>query len=183
MVSLLLMALSLSVDAAAAAVCCALAVSELNLRESLRLGLWFGGFQAGMMLLGGAAGVELSEHFQRAGCVVSFGLLVYLGGKMLLDAAAPLEEIRPSCGLDTKSVALLALATSLDALAAGVSMACLSMGLWLAAGVIGAVAFCCTFAGARVGRRVGVRFHRWASAAGGLVLTGIGVRILLEAML
>ncbi len=182
MVSILLMALSLSVDAAAAAVCCGLCTPQFGWRDALRLGLWFGGFQMGMTLAGGMITSGLNLRVQRVGSVAAFGLLLYVGGRMLLDAASPLEEVR-GYSLDTKTVAELALATSLDALAAGVSTPFLGVPLCPAAAVIGITAFLLTVLGGLTGRRVGQRFHRWASAAGGLVLTGIGVRILLEAML
>lgn len=182
MLSVFLIALSLAVDATAAAVCCGLSNSNFDWRDALRLGLWFGLFQAGMTLIGGLVGSELNEHFQLIGSVAAFGVLLYLGGKMLLDAMRPLEDAHVCYGLDTKTVALLAVVTSLDALAVGVSVAFLHVGLLPAASVIGGTAFVLSALGSLLGQQASQRFHRWASAAGGLVLAVIGMKILLEAL-
>lgn len=183
MVSICLLALSLAVDAAAAAICCGVANPGFRRRDALRLGLWFGGFQCGMTVLGGLVGSELNEHFTRLGAIAAFGLLMYLGGRMVLSALSPEEERRTDYRLDTKSVALLAVATSLDALAVGISVAFLDVGLWTAAAIIGGTAFVLSAAGSLLGRSVGRRSHQWASVLGGLVLMGIGVKIILGALL
>lgn len=183
MISVWLIALSLAVDATAAAICCGLSSDGFVWKDSVRVGLWFGGFQAGMTIIGGLLGQELNEHFQFIGSVVAFGLLVYLGGRMLLDAMRPLSDSPVRYDLATKTVATLAVATSLDALAVGVSLVFLDVGLWTAAAIIGGVTFCLSLLGSLLGQQVGQRFHRWASAAGGLVLAGIGIKILWDVML
>lgn len=183
MISVFLIAFSLAVDAVAAAVCCGVSNPGFGKKDALRLGLWFGGFQGGMTLLGGLAGRELSTRFQLIGSAAAFGLLLYLGGRMILDALGQQEETNPHYSLETKRIAALAVATSLDALAVGISVAFLNVGLWTAAAVIGGVALVLSALGSLLGQRIGQRFHRWASAAGGLVLCGIGVRILLETLL
>lgn len=127
-------------------------------------------------------GTVLSYHFALLGAVAAFGLLLYLGGRMVLSALSPESEVQDGYGLDTRSVALLAIATSLDALAVGVSVAFLSVGLWVAAAVIGGTAFVLSTAGSLLGRSVGRRCHQWANVLGGLTLMGIGVKILLEAL-
>lgn len=179
MVSVCLIALSLAVDAAAASVCCGLSSPGFRRRDGVRLGLWFGGFQFGMTLLGGMAGGELNEHCRLIGGMVAFGLLTYLGGRMLLDALAPVAGEPPVYALTTPAVAALALATSLDALAAGVSLAYLGQDLLSSALVIGAVAFVLSAVGGLLGQSVGSRLHRWADLAGGMVLIGLGIRVLL----
>lgn len=176
------LAFSLSVDAVAAAVCCGLSCPDFRWRDGVWLGCWFGGFQGGMTLIGALLGDQLSEHFQLAGGVAAFGLLVYLGGRMLLDAMRPLEECVLTYDLSCKTVATLAVATSLDALAVGVSLGWLNAGLWSSAAIIGGVTFTLTLLGSVLGGQVGQRFHRWASAAGGLVLIGMGIRILSQIM-
>lgn len=178
MVSVCLIALSLAVDAAAAAVCCGLSSPGFRRRDGVRLGLWFGGFQFGMTLLGGMAGGELNEHCRLIGGMVAFGLLTYLGGQMLLDALAPVAGEPPVYALTTPAVAALALATSLDALAVGVSVAFLEVGLWKSAAVIGVVAFALSLLGSLLGRKIGQGVQRWASAGGGLALAAIGAKIL-----
>lgn len=182
MISVCLIAVSLAVDATAAAICCGLSSPDFGWKDGLRLGCWFGGFQAGMTAIGGTMGAELNEHFQLVGSVVAFGLLVYLGGNMILDAMRPLEDCQGSYGLETKTVAALAVATSLDALAVGVSVAFLDVELWMAAAIIGTVAFLLSWVGSLLGQRIGHRVHRWASAAGGQVLAGIGIKILWDVL-
>lgn len=182
MFSICLIALSLAVDATAAAICCGVANPGLRFRDALRLGGWFGGFQGGMTALGGLAGSELNQHFTRLGAVAAFGLLLYLGGRMVLSALSPTEDSPTSYSLETKSIALLAVATSLDALAVGVSVAFLDVGLWTAAAVIGGTAFVLSAAGSLLGCSVGKCFHQWASVLGGLVLMGIGVKIILQVL-
>lgn len=183
MISVCLIALTVAVDAVAAAVCCGVAHPGFSWRDGLRLGLWFGGFQGGMTLLGGLAGCVLNQYFARLGAVAAFALLVYLGGRMLLGSLSPEPEQAVGGGLDTRSVALLAVATSLDALAVGVSVAFLEVHLWTAAVVIGGTTLVLSAAGSLLGRSIGETNHRRASAVGGLVLMSIGVKILLEAIL
>lgn len=177
MLTVLLLALSVSVDA------CAAALSSCSGRDRLRTGLelagWFGGFQTGMSLLGGLAGDALSEHLRRFGAVFAFGLLLYLGTAQLLSALRG-EETEVQAGSGRWRMAALAFATSVDALAAGVSLAYLPVGLVPAALLIGLVTgsltLICTLAGGRV------RFRRLAAGGGGAVLVLIGWRILLEGL-
>lgn len=177
MLTVLLLALSVSVDA------CAAALSGGGLRGSVRDGLelagWFGGFQTGMSLLGGLAGDALSGHLRRFGGVFAFGLLLYLGMTQLLSALRGEETVVETVSGPWRRAAL-AFATSVDALAAGVSLAYLPVGLFPAAVVIGLVTGLLTLLCALVGGRN--RFQRPASGAGGAVLVLIGVRILLEAL-
>lgn len=183
MLSVFLLALSLAMDAFAAAVCCGVQATRLRLRDSLRIGLWFGGFQAGMTLIGGLFGRQLSQWLWQIGALVAFGLLAFLGGRMLWAALTPAQaQTGMKYDLDSGSLAALALATSLDALAAGISLAYLDTGLLAAAGVIGLVAFALSAAGGLLGRRIGERLRRWAGAAGGAVLLLLGGRILLAAI-
>ncbi|MCD7801650.1 MAG: manganese efflux pump MntP family protein [Clostridiales bacterium] len=126
MLSVLFLALSLAIDAFAAAVCCGANGGRhgLRWRDSLAVGLWFGGFQTGMTLIGGAFGHRLSQYLWRAGQLAAFGLLAFLGLGMVWEALSP-EKEAPSRRYELRplSLATLALATSLDALAAGVSLA------------------------------------------------------------
>lgn len=179
MLSILLIAFSLALDAGAASVCCGLSVPHFHVRDGVRVGLWFGGFQAGMTLLGGAAGRELNEHFARAGTVAAFGLLLWLGIRMLLDALGGGGAEKPVADLSAGTMAALALATSLDALAVGVGVALLDVPLWTAAAVIGAVAFGVSLAGSLAGRQLGKGFRRWAGCLGGAVLIAIGIKVLM----
>lgn len=206
--SLVLLALSLSLDAGTAAICCGLSAHGFRARDGVRVGLWFGLFQAGMTLAGAAAGSALSGQFARLAAVVSFGLLLWLGLRMILDALAgdaepqlPAGDAPPSFCSGTsapsgaaaetsgaaktaacpgaKTLAPLAVATSLDALAAGVGIPLLGVGVWTSAAVIGGTAFAVSFAGSLAGRELGRGIRRAAGCLGGAVLIGIGVKILL----
>ena len=181
MIAVFFLALSVAVDACAAAMCCGLETPGFQFRDGLRLACWFGAFQTGMSLIGGLAGGELNEHVRMLGAVIAFGLLLYLGGVQLLSAFQP-QSCRTLSGLERRKIAALALATSLDALAVGVSLAYLAVGLVPAALVIGAVTLLLTLLSALLGRQGGQRFHQGASACGGAVLMLIGTRILVEAL-
>ncbi len=145
------------------------------------MGCWFGCFQTGMALIGGLAGSELNEHVQVLGAVVAFGLLLYLGGIQLFSSFRP-ESCQEIPSLERRKIAALALATSLDALAVGVSLAYLAVGLLPAVLIIGLVTLVLTLLSAMIGRQGGQRFHRCASACGGVILMLIGTKILVEAL-
>ena len=183
MLSVFLLALSLAMDAFAAAVCCGVQAKGLQLRDSARIGLWFGGFQTGMTLIGGLFGHQLSQWLWQIGALVAFGLLAFLGGRMLWEGLSPQEaQTGIKYDLTPGSLAALALTTSLDALAAGISLAYLDTGLLAASGVIGLVALTLSAAGGFLGRQIGGALRRWAGLAGGAVLLLLGIRILLEAI-
>lgn len=180
MYSLLLLALSLSLDATAASVCWGLQARAPALKEGLWAGLWFGGFQGLMTGLGGLFGGLLSRELWQVGKLLSFGLLAFLGARMVWQALCPLRrEGCPQGSFSPGSTALLALATSLDALAAGLSLTYWGQGLLCSTLVIGLVTFCLSLLGVLLGRRVGQGWSRPAGAAGGLVLLGLGLKILL----
>lgn len=175
MLTVLLLALSVSVDACAAAL--SIRSGQASPRTGLELAGWFGGFQTGMSLLGGLAGDALSEHLRRFGAVFAFGLLLYLGATQLLSALRG-EETVVQAGSGRWRMAALAFATSVDALAVGVSLAYLPVGLVPAALLIGLVTGSLTLLCALAGGRV--RFRRLAAGGGGAALVMIGVKILAE---
>ena len=148
MLSVFLLALTLAMDAFAAALCCGVQSGGLRLGEGLTIGLWFGGFQMGMTLLGGLFGRQISLLLWQAGCLLAFGLLAFLGGRMVWAAVSPPKE-------------------------EGLS----------AAGTIGAVAFALSALAGLLGRQLGGRWQRWAGLAGGLILIGLGIKILLGQIL
>jgi putative Mn2+ efflux pump MntP len=177
--AVLLIALAVSVDAGAAAVCCGLSSPHFRLRDGVWVGLWFGGFQGGMILLGGLAGAELNEHFTRLGTLVAFGLLLWLGIRMVLDGWQDTGRECAVANLSPRTMAPMAVATSLDALAVGVGVAFLEVPLPLAAAVIGAVTFLISLGGSLAGGKLEGAFRRGAGCVGGVVLILIAVKILL----
>jgi manganese efflux pump family protein len=172
-------AFGLAMDAFAVSVAAGIQVAKLNAGHVLRLSLSFGLFQFFMPVLGWLAGRGLSRWVEAVDHWVAFGLLVAIGGKMLW------ESFRPSDGPakdPTRGWMLLtlAIATSIDALAVGLSLAFLDVSIWMPSIVIGIVAAVLSALGAMFGSRLGRRFGVWAERFGGLVLIAIGVKILVD---
>ena len=180
MISVFLIAISLAMDAFAVSDSSGISVPGFGPRQAVRMGLWFGAFQFAMPLLGWFLGSGIAEHMERVGHVIAFALLALIGGRMIYEALHPEEAGARGVGLTAPRLALLAVATSIDALAAGVSMAFMEVNILLSALVIGVVAFALSVLGGLAGRRLGGLFRKRAEIAGGLVLIGLGVKILVE---
>ena len=179
--TLLLIALGVSADAFAVALGKGLHLRRLAARDALAIAGTFGLFQALMPVLGWLVGSSLEDYITEVDHWVAFGLLALVGGKMLHEALSPGEddeEDEDHVGL--RELLVLGLATSVDALAVGVSFAFLDVDVLAAAVVIGVVTLLVSLAGVVVGHRAGVRFRGPAEVAGGVVLILIGVRILLD---
>jgi len=176
--TIVLTAIALSLDCFAVALAAGIPGGRGGVRDAARIALAFGGFQAAMPVIGWLAGRSVISLISAYDHWVAFGLLAIVGVRMIHEGLSG-EDERP-VSLDTGSLVLLAVATSIDALAVGISFAFLDTGILLPALVIGAFAFGISFAGALLG---GVAAERWGKAmevAGGLVLIGIGIRILVE---
>jgi putative Mn2+ efflux pump MntP len=180
--TLLLLALGVSADAFAVALGKGLQLRAHVLRGALTLGLAFGIAQAVMPLLGWLLGSTFAEAIAPFDHWIAFGLLAVVGGKMLWEAITPdyPDALAPEEAFTVREVLVLSLATSIDALAVGVSFAFLDVSVWAAVGTIGLVTFVLSFAAVLIGHRIGLRFRRPAEIVGGLVLIGIGVQILVE---
>ncbi len=172
-------AFGLAMDAFAVSVAAGVQVKALDYRHVARLALSFGLFQFLMPVAGWLAGRSLSKWVQAFDHWVAFGLLALIGGKMLWESFRSSEE---SCKDPTRgwTLLLLAVATSIDALAVGLSLAFLDVSVWIPSLVIGLVAAVLSALGAMFGCRLGRRFGVWAERFGGLVLVGIGVKILVD---
>lgn len=181
MVECFFIAVSLAMDAFAVAVSSGIAVPGFGWRQAVKLGVWFGGFQFIMPLIGWLMGGRISGYVGTFSHLAAFGVLAAIGGRMVWEALhqgpGRLEE--PEICLTAGRLSLMALATSIDAMAVGLSMAFLRVDIWIAAWVIGGVAFFLSVAGGLLGRRLGHLFRRRAKLAGGLLLLGIGVKLLL----
>lgn len=175
---LVAIALGLSMDAFAVSVGKGLATDQVTASRTLTVGLYFGGFQALMPLIGFAAGSQLATLISEVDHWVAFGLLTLIGGKMLLESRDPDGGTDPSFG--AASMLPLAIATSIDALAVGVTFALLGVAVVPAAALIGAVTFLVSGAGLHLGGIAGRRWRSSAELLGGLVLIAIGARILAE---
>lgn len=180
---LLLIGVGLSMDAFAVAICQGLSMPRLNWRHAGVIGLYFGGFQALMPLLGWILGSQFARYIQNVDHWVAFVLLGLIGGNMIREALSP-EEEEEACacsgGLDHRKLFLMAVATSIDALAVGVTFAFLRVKIVPAVTIIGCTTFCLSVVGVAVGNFFGTRYQRRAELAGGIILVLLGSKILLE---
>jgi len=159
-------------------------MQSVSPRQVLRVSLSFGLFQAGMLILGWLLGQTIVDTIESFAHWVAFGLLALVGARMIWESLHSDEDDAKRTDI-TKGIALLTLsiATSIDSLAVGLSLAFLESRLLIAAISIGSVAFLFTAAGFYFGRRIGSLFGRWAEVLGGVVLIGLGLRILLTEVL
>ena len=179
LLSILLIALGLSMDCLAVAIAGSISMQGFSYRQALRTSLSFGFFQFGMLILGWLAGKTLVDIVGHYDHWVAFALLSVVGARMIWEARSSHKDDQKRTNI-TEGIALITLsvATSIDALAVGLSLAFLKSRIMIAALIVGGVAFLVTGAGFYAGRRIGTWFGRWATAVGGVVLIGIGVRIL-----
>ncbi|RXZ54200.1 manganese efflux pump [Senegalimassilia faecalis] len=182
-VELFLIGVGLSMDAFAVSICKGLGMSRLNMRQAAVISLFFGGFQALMPLIGWALGSQLADFITPIDHWIAFGLLAFVGGKMLWDAFYEDDEaegVQTDEKLDLKELLMLAIATSIDALAVGITFAFLQAAIVPSITIIGLTTFVISFVGVAVGHFFGARFEKPATIVGGVVLILIGVKILLE---
>ena len=181
-VEVFLIAVSLALDAFAVSVSSGISVKGFSWRHGVKMGLYFGFFQFAMPLIGWFLGSSVSTYIEAMDHWVAFALLAVIGGRMVWGAmhtACGEEEAAPT-DLTARRLVVLAVATSIDALAVGVSMAFMEVNILFSAIVIGVVAFALSVAGGLLGKRLGCLFQRRAELVGGLVLIAIGVKILAE---
>ena len=184
---LFLIGVGLSMDAFAVAVCRGLAMRKIRWGQALAVGLYFGGFQALMPLLGWLLGSAFAGYIQNVDHWVAFVLLAFIGGNMVREALGGYED--EPCGpagcpvdapLDHRELLLMAVATSIDALAVGVTFAFLEVSIVPAVSIIGVTTFCLSVIGVAVGNFFGARYKKRAELTGGIILILLGVKILLE---
>ena len=175
---LFLIAVGLSMDAFAVSVCKGLSVKKLCPRHVLLAGLYFGGFQFLMPVLGWLLGYRFEALITSIDHWIAFGLLALIGGNMIKESFSDAEELSDDFGV--KTMLLLAVATSIDALAVGITFAFLSVRILPAAGLIGVTTFLISAAGIGIGHAFGARFKSGAERLGGVILILIGLKILLE---
>ena len=177
---ILFIAVGLSMDAFAVSVVTGSMYRELKIRHALRMALFFGGFQAAMPLIGSLLGKGLYSHIGAYDHWIAFGLLTFVGGKMIYESFA-IESAEKSLDPTRITVLLtLSVATSIDALAIGLTLSLLTSSIILAAAFIGLVTFLLSYAGVAIGKRFGHFFESKIEIIGGLILIAIGVRILVQ---
>ena len=182
---LFLLAVGLSMDAFAVSVCKGLAMKRATLKAEATCGLWFGGFQALMPTIGFFLGALFADAIEAFDHWVAFALLAIIGINMLKEALEKKDESgdnpEKDADLSVKTMFLMAVATSIDALAVGISLAMVgSVNIWLAAAFIGICTCLLSALGVKIGNVFGSRYEKKAELAGGVILILLGVKILLE---
>ena len=180
-IELLLIAIGLSMDAFSVSICKGLTTKRFSWRMALTCGLWFGFFQALMPIIGYFLGSQFQHLIESVDHWIAFGLLVLIGANMIREAVSNDHENENDSGaLDFKTMFLLAIATSIDALAVGVSLACIQVRHWYSVLVIGVTTFLFSVLGVKIGNVFGSKFEKSAQIIGGIILILIGLKILLE---
>lgn len=178
---LIVIGIGLSMDAFAAAICKGLSMKKMNYKNALLTGGFFGGFQAFMPLLGYILGSQFSNYIVDIDHWIAFILLAAIGINMIKESrekCCPIDEET----FNLKNMLVLSIATSIDALAVGITFALLNVSIYLAVIIIGIITFATSFTGVKLGHTLGVRCKSKAEMLGGFILIGIGIKILLEHM-
>lgn len=179
-VSLLALAVGLSMDAFAVSVCKGLALKKVNAKHMCIVGAWFGGFQALMPTIGYLLGVRFEQYITAIDHWIAFVLLALIGANMIREAVSPGGDEEADASLGFKTMLLMAVATSIDALAVGITFAFLSVDIVPAALTIGVTTFALSAVGVKVGNVFGLKYKKRAEIAGGVILCLLGLKILLE---
>lgn len=169
----------LAMDAFAVSICKGLSMKKLSRKKAMVIALYFGIFQALMPVLGYFLGSAFSSFVHSVDHWIAFILLTIIGGKMIKDSTEDETKNRDD-KIDVKTMLVLAVATSIDALAVGVTFAFFKVNLLLSISIIGVITFVLSFMGVIIGNKFGDKFQHKAELAGGIVLVIIGLKILLE---
>ena len=185
----IIIAITMAMDAFAVSICKGVASKEKYLKTGLVCGAWFGGFQALMPLLGWSVGVLFMSlvNIESLSGYIAFFLLAFLGGKMIKEALEKDEECCCCCeknkSLAFKTMFVFAIATSVDALAIGVTVSLLDANIWLAILLIGVITFIFSFFGSIIGAKIGSKFEKKAELVGGIVLVLLAIKFLIDAIM
>ena len=178
---ILLLAVGVSMDAFAVSIGKGLTARRASWREALTVGFWFGGFQSLMPVIGYYLAFSFADLVTKVDHWIAFGLLLLIGGNMIREAFEKDEAQKATdASFGFRAMLILAIATSIDALAVGISFAFLQTPLWPSIFLIGLTTFAFSVVGLLIGKKVGGRFHKGAEIFGGLILVAIGVKILIE---
>ncbi len=183
-IELLLLALGLSMDAVAVSICKGLSMNRMSMKNTVIVGLWFGGFQALMPLVGYLLGTQFAEYIETLSHWIAFILLAAIGLNMIREAVTKKHKSETDkntdCSLSVKAMFLMAVATSIDALAVGVTFAFLEVAIIPAVLTIGIMTFVLSMAGVKVGNIFGAKYQSAAEITGGIILCALGIKILSE---
>ena len=179
LLTLFITAVGLSMDAFAVAICKGLAMKKLSWKKALIIGLWFGGFQALMPTVGYLLGTRFESYVTAIDHWIAFVLLVLIGANMVKESFSK-EEDSANDSVDVRTMFLLAIATSIDALAVGVTYAFLQVRIIPAVSFIGIITFTLSIVGVKIGNVFGLKYKSKAELTGGIILIVMGIKILLE---
>ena len=181
--TIIVVAVGLSLDAFVVSIVSGSAYKQLHVKHALRMALFFGGFQALMPLIGFMAGLSVKEHIEFCDHWIAFGLLAAVGAKMIYESfkiKSIEEKFDPS---NIFVLLMLSVATSIDALAIGITLSLITSSIITAVIIIGLITFVLSYLGVYIGKRFGHFFENKIEAVGGIILIGIGVKILFEHLL
>ena len=184
-IEILLIGVGLSMDAFAVSICKGLGMTKVNRKQALTIGLYFGGFQALMPFIGYMLGIRFEKYIASIDHWIAFILLGFIGGKMVYDSVKEKDDdavVEKDLALNQGEMLLLAIATSIDALAVGIMFAFTydSLNIYWAIAIIGLTTFVLSIIGVIVGNFFGNKYKKKSEIAGGIILILIGVKILLE---
>lgn len=181
LLEIILLGVSLAMDAFAVSICKGLAMKRVTVKHAAIVGLWFGVFQALMPTIGYILGSTFASYITKFDHWIAFVLLALIGGNMIKEALSQDEDSDVAdASLAFREMLVLAIATSIDALAVGVTFAFLNVNLVLAVSLIGGITFVISYVGVKLGAVFGTKYQSRAELAGGIVLILIGLKILLE---
>lgn len=176
---LLLLSIGLAMDAFAVSICKGISMRKMNWKKAIIIGLYFGGFQALMPTLGYFLGTAFQSLITSVDHWIAFVLLGIIGGEMIKESFE-IDSENQNDDVSFKTMIILAIATSIDALAVGITFAFLNVNLGLAVNLIGIITFILAVAGTKIGNRFGDKYEKKAEFVGGVILILLGVKILLE---
>ena len=180
LLAVIAIAVGLAMDTFAVSIVTGAAYKQLHLRHTLRMAGFFGGFQALMPVVGYLAGLTVRQYVSNYDHWIAFGILAAVGLKMIYESFKIKEERRTPNPANLAVVLVLAVATSIDALAVGITLSLITNAIALAVIIIGVVTFGLSFAGVYIGKKFGHFFEGGIEAIGGLVLIGLGIKIVLQ---
>ena len=178
-IEILLISISLAMDAFAVSICKGVSMKKMNWKKAIIIGLYFGGFQMLMPIIGYMLGKGFENVVANIDHWIAFILLAGIGANMIKEAFSD-ESDKVNDNIDVKTMILLAIATSIDALAVGITFAFLKVNLILAISLIGIVAFALSVIGTKIGNRLGDKYGNKACLVGGVILILMGIKILIE---
>lgn len=180
LIELIILSIGLAMDAFSVAICKGLAMKKMNWKHAIIIGLYFGGFQALMPAIGFLLGVGFEDKITSIDHWIAFTLLAIIGGKMILESIKKENDASYNSSIGVKVMLILAIATSIDALAVGITFAFLKTNIVLAIILIGIITFAISVLGVKIGNIFGDKYEKKAELVGGVILVFIGLKILLE---